>query len=466
MSSTIDTEAEGEAPHMRLSFDLDVEVCVIGGGLAGLTTALLAARSGASVAVLEARRIGGGASGHHLGTVMPGYDIAIDELNGRVGLSHAAELWKLSQGGVDLVRALAQDPGIGDLALSEGVLEVSNVDVGDRLIGRLQMLGDDVGIEVEGWQVDRVRAALKTRRYFHAVHYPRAFQFDGAAYLRGLAALARQTGVRIFEDTPVTGLDFGGIRKRIVTPSGRMRAGQVVLAGNIRIGDALPRLGATLLPVWRHAALTAPLGDRLAEIVGFGGSVIDTNGVDHFRIVDGDRLLWTSPETTWDAQSRRFAGTIRRRIRTIFPALGAVAIARSFGGAVGQTVHGMPQIGEIRPGLWIASGFARQGLNTTAMAADLIARGIADKDDRWKLFSPFELVWAGGVTGRIAGQAFAAWTRGTAAAQGLAARYREGATRRHVAREARLAAANRNAMRPPRTSPPRAVPPASKESDG
>lgn len=468
MSSTIGTEAEDDAPHMRLSFDLDVEVCVIGGGLAGLTTALLTARTGASVALLEARRVGWGASGHHLGTVMPGYDVAIDERIARVGLGHAGELWKLSQGGVDLIRALAQEPAMGDLALSDGALEVSNVDIGDRLIARLQMLGDDFGVEVEGWQVDQVRAALKTRRYFHGVHYPRAFQLDGAAYLRGLVALARQAGVRIFEDTPVTGLDFGGIRKRIVTPSARMRAGQVVLAGNVTLGDALPRLAATLLPVWRHAALTAPLGERLAEVVGYPGSVMDADGVDHFRIIDGDRLMWSSPETTWDARSKRFAGTLQRRIRTIFPALGKVAIERTFSGAVGQTVHGMPQIGEIRPGLWVASGFSRQGLNTSAMAGDLIARGIADKDDRWKLFSPFELVWAGGVTGRIAGQGFGAWTRGTSAAGGLAARYREGASRRHVAREARLAAANRKAMlrsSPGSTPPSRASDRPSKESD-
>ena len=67
-----------------------------------------------------------------------------------------------------------------------------------------------------------------------------------------------------------------------------------------------------------------------------------------------------------------------------------------FGGAVGVTVHGMPQIGQLRKGLWVASGFGRQGLNTSAMAGQLIARSILWGDDRWRLFSPFELVWAGG----------------------------------------------------------------------
>ena len=90
----------------------------------------------------------------------------------------------------------------------------------------------------------------------------------------------------------------------------------------------------------------------------------DSDGIDHFRVVDGDRLLWASPETTWDARARRFGPAIQRRIATIFPQLGKVEIAEMFGGAVGVTVHGMPQIGQLRQGLWVASGFGRHGLNT------------------------------------------------------------------------------------------------------
>ena len=131
----------------------------------------------------------------------------------------------------------------------------------------------------------------------------------------------------------------------------------------------------------------------------------DSDGIDHFRIVEGDRLMWASPETTWAARPQRFAGAIARRIRTIFPQLGKVEIAEVWGGAIGQTVHGMPQIGQLRRGLWVASGFGRQGLNTSAIAGQLIARSILWGDERWRLFSPFELVWAGGPTGRVAGHA-------------------------------------------------------------
>src|SRR5499427_10304546 len=186
----------------RLTFDLDVDICIIGAGLAGLTVALEATRLGASVAVLEGRHIGWGASGHQLGTVMPGYGLPISELIERIGFEDTRELWSLSKEGAEFVRANATEEQMPGIRLSEGALEVSNVDVGDRLISQLQMLSEDFETEVEGWQVDRVRSELKTDRYFHGVYYPKAFQLDGRKYLFGLAQLARRAGARIFEDTP------------------------------------------------------------------------------------------------------------------------------------------------------------------------------------------------------------------------------------------------------------------------
>ena len=444
-SKIIAADAAALPERSRLSFDLDVDIAVVGAGLAGLTVALEAARLGASVAVLEGRHVGWNASGHLIGTVMPGFGLPIGDLIARVGFEDTRELWALSREGAEFVRATATEELIPGIAPSEGALEVSNVEIGDELIARLQMLGEDFETEVEGWQVDRVRAELRTDHYFHGVYYPKAFQIDGRRYVHGLAALARRAGARIFEDTPVVSIDPSGIRKRIVTPSARLRASHIVLAGNIHLGAPLRRLSETLLPVWRYAAVTAPLGERLAETIAFRGSVADSDGIDHFRVVEGDRLMWASPETTWAANPARFAPAISRRIRTIFPQLGPVEISETWGGAIGQTVHGMPQIGQLRKGLWVASGFGRQGLNTTAMAGQLIARSILWGDERWRLFSPFELVWAGGTTGRIVGYAVGMWERGSSAATGALARYRERARSRERIREARLAEANRQA---------------------
>jgi len=472
MSETSTSAADGAdaatlRERVRLSFDLDVDICVVGAGLAGLTVALEAARLGANVAVLEGRHVGWNASGHQLGTVMPGFGLPIGEMIERVGLENTRELWSLSKAGAEFVRSLATEELMPGIDLSEGALEVSNVDAGDELISRLQMLSEDFGTEVDGWQVDRVRDQLKTDRYFHGIYYPKAFQIDGRKYVHGLAALARRAGARIFEDTPVVSIDPSGVRKRIVTPTARLRASHIVLAGNIHLGAPLRRLSDTLLPVWRYAGVTVPLGGRLAEVIAFRGSVSDTDGIDHFRIVDGDRLMWASPETTWAMRPQRFAGAISRRIRTVFPSLDQVEIAEVWGGAVGQTVHGMPQIGQLRKGLWVASGFGRQGLNTSAMAGQLIARSILWGDERWRLFSPFELVWAGGPIGRVAGQIVGLWGRGSSAAAGALARHRERARAQERIREARLAEANRQAgtrPAPQRRPPPNRPPPGRPQS--
>src|ERR1700680_1729255 len=154
-STTKTSESQALRERARLSFDLDVDIAVVGAGLAGLTVALEAASLGASVAVLEGRHVGWNASGHQLGTVMPGYGLPIGDLIARIGVEDARELWALSKQGAEYVRAMASEQSMPGMALSEGALEVSNVDAGDQLISRLQMLGEDFETEVEGWQGDR-----------------------------------------------------------------------------------------------------------------------------------------------------------------------------------------------------------------------------------------------------------------------------------------------------------------------
>src|SRR5262249_44816068 len=149
------------------------------------------------------------------------------------------------------------------------------------------------------------------------------------------------------------------------------------------------------------------------------------SGTDRFRRIAGDRLMWAGPITTWPVSPRQFAGQIRRRINRVFPQLGRVGIADIWSGATGETVHGMPQIGQLRRGLWLASGFGGRGIATTAMAGLLVSRGMLQNDDRWRLFSPFELVWSGGLAGRVAAQVIYSWSRGAATAVAALSRYRE-----------------------------------------
>ena len=150
---------------------------------------------------------------------------------------------------------------------------------------------------------------------------------------------------------------------------------------------------------------TVPLGERLAEAVQYRGAVSDTDLADnHYRIVGGDRLMWSGRATVWPRDPRRYVEALTADIEKTYPQLGKVAVDYAWAGTLGNTVHRMPQIGELAPGVWMASGFGGHGLNTTAMAGNLIARAVVAGDHTWRQFTPFELVWAGGIFGRAAAQ--------------------------------------------------------------
>lgn len=400
--------AAPERPH--LTIDQDVDVCVVGAGLAGLTVAREIAKRGWSVVVLEGRQVAWNASGRNCGFVLPGYAEDLEAMVERVGFDTAKELWKLSETGVAYVRDTIRDTGMPGVDPVPGWLDVSKTDDGDALMARIQLL-NEVGTTIEGWPIEQVRETLKTTRYFHAVHFPTAFHIHPMNYALGLAAAAEAAGVKIFENSPALSIDPAGVRKRVVTPTGRVRAAHVVLAGNVHLGSLLPRLSNTLVPVTTYVGVTAKLGDKLADAVAYTGAISDSEYADnHYRIVDGDRLMWAGRMTAWEREPRRYAKPLAADIRRLYPQLGKVEMEHVWNGTLGRTVHRMPQIGELQPGLYVASGFGGHGINTSAMAGELIARAIVESDQTWRLFAGYELIWAGGTAGRFVAQA-SYWAR-------------------------------------------------------
>jgi gamma-glutamylputrescine oxidase len=398
---------KADAPERpQLQIDLDVDVCVIGGGLAGLTTAREVVRAGWSVVLIEADRIAASASGRNTGFVLPGFAATPDNIISRVGLARAKDLWALSQSGLDYVRNAIRDEAMPGIDPQDGWLYVSKTDNGDE-ITRLVGLFGEFGAEIEGWPTERVRAVLCSERYFHAIHFPQAINIHPLNYALGLAAAAERAGVRIFEHTPALSIDAAGVRKRIVTPHARLRANQVVLCGNLQIAALMPRVAATLIPMTTYVIATVPLGLRLVDAITYPGAVSDSDLADnHYRVVDGDRLMWSGRATTWARNPRRYVRALTADIKKTYPQLGEVAVDYAWSGTLGNSIHRMPQIGELGPGLWLASGFGGHGLNTTALAGNLIARAIIDGDQTWRQFTPFELVWAGGLVGRATAQMY------------------------------------------------------------
>jgi gamma-glutamylputrescine oxidase len=419
-----------------LNIELDVDVCVIGAGLAGLTTAREIARRGWSVAVLEAGSVAWAASGRNTGFVLPGFGADIGDIVERVGLDHAKQLWALSEQGLDYVRRTIEETAMPGVDPTPGWLHVSKTDNDSHVradVERFRWIGADV----EYWPAQRVRDVLANPRYFNAAYYRRAFHIHPLNYALGLAAAAEAEGVRIFEHTPAVSIDPAGVRKRIATPNARVRAPHVVLAGNVSLGALMPRLAATLLPVSTFVMVTEPIGAHLHDIIRYRGAVSDTNRADnHYRIVGGDRLQWSGRMRAWEADARGMRRGLIADIRRNFPDLGPVEAAHIWRGTLGRTVHRMPQIGEIERGVWVASGFGGHGLNTTAMGGELVARGIIEGDQTWRLFAPYELVWSGGRLGAAVAQSIYWSTRSVECVAQSLARRRERARHRKAKRSA------------------------------
>src|SRR5262249_43887257 len=309
--------------------------------------------------------------------------------------------------GVDCVRTTIRETEMPGIEQTHGWLIVRRTDDEEAVLRLVAMLRVDFGVNAEACPTEEVREVLRTQVYYQAVHMPEAFHVHALNYALGLAAAAESAGVRIYEDSPAVALDLLGVRKRIDTPNGRVRANHIVLAGGPHLGAVFPPIAGTVVPVASYIATTAPLGERLAEAITYPGVIADTRrAADYYRVIGGDRLMWGGRITSRLSAPRRLPMLMRRDILRVYPQLAELEIEYAWSGTMSYAVHKMPQIGELTPGVWLVGAFGGHGLNTTAMAGDLIARAIVERDDRWRLFSAYELVWAGGKIGPAAAQVF------------------------------------------------------------
>jgi len=394
-----------DAHFPRLDGDVEAETCVIGGGLAGLTIARELAGKGRSVVLVEAERVGWAASGRNGGFVSPGYAEGIEAIERKVGYDHAKALWDLSVDGVDYVRRAIDDLKPAGVEPVAGSLKVLRYDDAESLMRRADVMTTRFGYERAFWPTGKVREVLHTQTYFQGLHDASAFHIHPLNYAVAIAADAAARGAVLHEATPAVHLDRGRAGWIVRTPGGSVSARNVVLSGSA-YGPRLWRpVDRAILPVATYVVTSEPMADRLAGAIGFSGCIGDTRRAsDYYRIVEDGRLLWGGRITTRTSEPARLAEMLKRDILAIYPQLGDFKVAFAWAGLMGYAVHKMPLIGRIGEGLWSCTAFGGHGLNTTAVGGKLVAEAISGGDDRWRLFSPFRPVWAGGSLGRAATQ--------------------------------------------------------------
>jgi len=384
---------------------VECDTVIIGGGLAGLTTALELARAGISVVVLEAEQIGFGASGRNGGIVSPSFACGEDAIARRVGPQAAKALHRLTIEGVDRVRATIDDLGIEGAAPCPGLLSLRRFDRADDMLAHAALFAGEYGYEMAYLDREALRAVLKTDRYFHGLRDNRAFHMHPLNYLRGIADEVERLGGRIFEGSRAVSQNLGVV-KAIGTARGRVAARRAVFAAGGYADGLQPRLQRGVLPIATYMMISEPAPDLIGSVIRTREAMLDDRRAsDYYRVVDGgSRLLWGGRITTRTASETAVAAELRREMVGTYPQLAGLKTDLAWSGLMGYARHQMPQIGQLQDGVWHCTAFGGHGLNTTAIGAKVLAEAMLGQSDRIKMFAPFGLVWAGGPFGMAAAQ--------------------------------------------------------------
>jgi gamma-glutamylputrescine oxidase len=392
--------------YPRAAGRIQADVCIVGGGLAGLTAALKLARSGRKVVLLEAQRVAWGASGRNGGFVSAGYATGLSAIERRVGADQARELFRLSMEGVEIVRRNIDALDIRDAYPVPGIAKALRYNSRGALQAACERQQREFGLKLRYLPQDEVKGLFVSPKYHEAVLDEDAFHFHPLNYGRALAREAERLGAAIHEHSPVITADRDGPHKIVRTEEAEIAAGHVVFATGGYTGAVLPALKRSFLPIATYVLLTEQAPDLVRRAIRTEAAILDDRRAgDYYRLVDGgSRILWGGRITTRTTDPRDIATLLRREMVATYPQLTDLKVEVAWSGLMSYARHLMPQIGQWGPGIWYCTAFGGHGMNTTAIGGSVIAEGITLESDRYRLFKPFDLAWNGGVFGRAAAQ--------------------------------------------------------------
>lgn len=382
-------ELQTERPALQES--LQVDVCVVGAGFFGLYCALEMARAGKRVAVLEASRVGWGASGRNGGQMIIGFPCGMQRLKGVMGPERAKVMFDASRQAVQDMRTLMRDAQI-DCDLVEGHLEVA---VLPRRVADLTGWIEECEQE---WGYDKLRFVgkdalpqyLNSPRYQAGVIDPEGAHIHPLKYVLGLARAVEAAGATVYEGTQVTGYDEGrdGVTVRV---AGGMvvRCDQLVLGANAYVDQVDRRLAARTLPVGTFIGTTEVLGESVCRsLIPHNHAVYDNQFIlEYFRTTADHRLLFGGKCTYLGGTPANLKASMKANILRAFPQLRDAKMDYAWGGHIDITLRRMPDWGRRGDRVFWAQGFCGHGLVPTRVAATLVAEAMRGDTERLDWFA-------------------------------------------------------------------------------
>lgn len=382
--------ATATLPALRpaLQGTAQADVCIVGAGFTGLYTALRLAQAGKKVLLLEASRVGWGASGRNGGQIILGFSCDMPPFERALGLEGARRVWALVRDAAAEIRQQVATHHI-ECELREGHLWTS---VLQRRVGLLTHWQQEAA---ERWGYERLRFVPKaelpqhvaSERYQAGLLDPEGGHLHPLKYVLGLARAAEAAGVVLHDGSAVQSYSLEGDGVRVCTAQGEVRADRLVLACNAYIHTLNPALRARVLPVGTYMIGTEPLGEaRARALLPTGLAVTDNQFIlDYFRLTQDHRLLFGGKCTYTGRTPNHLAEAMRADMLRVFPQLADVKIAHAWGGHIDITVPRTPDFGHEGPVYW-AQGFSGHGLVPTAVAGRVLAEALLGRGDDLALF--------------------------------------------------------------------------------
>ncbi len=396
--------ANEQPQYLTLNADIEADVCVVGGGFAGLSAAIELRDRGYSVVVLEAKHIGWGASGRNGGQIIAGLACEQSVIEKALGLDAAKKVWGMTLEALDLVRKRVKRFNI-QCDLKDGFLGVAvNPAKGAALREWFDGMAKKYNYDTDAEWIspNDIQQWIDSPRYHSGYYDCRSGHLHPLNYCLGLAKGAESLGVKIFQNSAVKAMQQGEVVK-LNTETGSVKARFVVLAGNMYLPELSPKLAPSLakriMPVGTYIIATEPIDANVAaKLIPTQSAVCDTNFVlDYFRFAadhhskDRDsskqRMIYGGRVSYSAMTPPNLSASMQARMAETFPQLANIKVEYTWGGFVDITMNRAPDFGRLAPNVYYLQGFSGHGVALTGLAGKLVAEAIAGQAERLDLMA-------------------------------------------------------------------------------